>query len=346
MYKTIVRPLFFLLDPEKIHTYLITALKIVDKIPFAGNLISAIYNYRSPKLEKEILGMKFKNPVGIAAGFDKDAEVFDILGDFGFGFVEIGTVTPKAQPGNPKPRIFRLIDKKSILNRMGFNNKGAKHSSNNLKKRRNKNIIIGGNIGKNKITPLENAVDDYLISFRELYSYVDYFAINISSPNTPDLRKLQEKSKLENLFKSIIDLNNTYDKQKPIFVKIAPDLSHAELADIISIVNKYDIAGIIATNTTLDRTNIDNTKYNIPQFENGGISGKLLTDKSTEIIKLIRKSLEDSKLIIGVGGIMTPQDAEEKLKSGADLIQVYTGFIYEGPGIVKRINKHLSKANN
>ena len=342
MYKLIIRPFLFLFDPEAIHDFIITILKFFQKIYPVRIILRSQYNYENNKLHREIIGLKFKNPVGLAAGFDKNAEVFESLADFGFGFIEIGTVTPKSQPGNPKPRLFRLKNDGSILNRMGFNNDGIEYAIKNLKKRKNQNVIIGGNIGKNKITSLENAAQDYLVCFDQLYPYVDYFAINISSPNTPDLRKLQEKSNLENLFRLLLESNSKKPKPKPVLVKIAPDLNEDQLADIIDIVNNYNIDGIIATNTTIDKSNIDNEIYKIPDIGNGGISGKLLKTKSDELILKIRQKLNTNKIIIGVGGISNPQDAIDKLNAGADLIQIYTGFIYEGPAIVKKINKLIA----
>ncbi len=341
MYRYFIRPLLFLFQPEAIHEILIVALKLCAKIPFLGIVIKKFFVFESPQLEKKIAGLSFKNPVGLAAGFDKNAEVFGILSDFGFGFIEIGTVTPRAQDGNPKPRIFRLTKDDAIINRMGFNNLGTEEIIKNLKKRYVGKIIIGGNIGKNKTTPLADAISDYEFCFEKLFPYVDYFAINVSSPNTPELRKLQEKNKLEELFTCLINLNNSRERQKPIFIKIAPDPSMGQLEDIADLVNNFDIAGVIATNTTVARVNLSYDKTFIESLGDGGLSGKPLRDRSTEIIVLLRKLLNKEKFIIGVGGIASQQDALQKLDAGADLIQLYTGFIYEGPSLVKKINKAL-----
>lgn len=341
MYRYFIRPLLFLFPPELIHDILIIALKFCGKIPFLRTLIKKSLVLESPKLEKKISGLTFKNPVGLAAGFDKNAEVFNILSDFGFGFVEIGTVTPRAQDGNPKPRIFRLTKDKAIINRMGFNNQGTEIIIKNLKLRFSGDLIIGGNIGKNKSTPIEEAIKDYEFCFENLFPYVDYFAINVSSPNTPELRKLQEKQKLKELFDGLININNSKEKQKPIFIKIAPDLSAGELEDIADLVNNCDITGVIATNTTVSRENLSYDKDLIKSLGEGGLSGKPLRDRSTEIISLLRKLLDSEKIIIGVGGILSEHDALQKLDAGADLIQLYTGFIYESPYLVKKINKAL-----
>ena len=286
--------------------------------------------------------MTFQNPVGLAAGFDKDAEAFDELGLLGFGFVEIGTITPKGQNGNPQPRLFRLKKDKALINRMGFNNNGVDFAVEKLKKRKNKNLIVGGNIGKNKITPLDQAVSDYIISFEKLFPYVDYFVINVSSPNTPNLRKLQDKEPLTKLINTLLDLNNKKNNPKPVFLKIAPDLNQSQLDDIIDIANSTKLAGIIATNTTIDRKNLKTSTDDLEKIGNGGLSGKPLVSRSTEIIGYLRQNLNNDKKIIGVGGISNAEDAIEKLNAGADLIQIFTGFIYEGPSLIKRINKAIA----
>ena len=335
--------MLFLLNPEAIHDISVIVLKISSKIPFLRFFIKKYFTFESPKLYRNIAGLTFKNPVGLAAGFDKNAEVFEALSDFGFSFIEIGTVTPKPQPGNTKPRIFRLKKDKALINRMGFNNFGSETIVKNLKKRVTRDLIVGGNIGKNKTTSFENAISDYEQCFEKLFHYVDYFAVNVSSPNTPDLRKLQEKEKLRELFNRLIDLNNSKDKPKSIFIKIAPDLSHDEIADITDLVNNYDIAGIIATNTTIKRDNLSYNEQCIKEFGDGGLSGKPVRDRSTEIIAILRKLLKKEKAIIGVGGILSEQDALDKINAGADLIQLYTGFIYEGPYLIKKINKAIER---
>ena len=335
MYKKIILPILFLIDPEKVHNIIFFLIKILFKIPFVKLIVSNIYSTNDSRLEKTLFGIKFKNPVGLAAGFDKNAELYTELNSFGFGFIEIGTVTPKAQVGNPKKRLFRLVEDLGIINRMGFNNIGVDKVVENLKK--NKNILIGGNIGKNKITPNKVAIEDYKASFNLLFNYVDYFVINVSSPNTPNLRELQEKEPLTKLINALLSINRTKELPKPILLKIAPDLNDNQLMDIISIVKDTGLDGIIATNTTINRENLksDNKK------ETGGLSGKPLLARSTEVIKFISKNSNNSIPIIGVGGINSVEDALEKFDAGADLIQIYTGFIYEGPNLIRSINKAL-----
>ena len=336
MYKSVIRKTLFKFDPEEVHHFTFSVLKILFKIPLVGNLAKKNFQVSDKKLERNLFGLTFKNPVGLAAGFDKNAELFDEFGYFGFGFVEIGTVTPKPQPGNPKKRIFRLVEDEALINRMGFNNDGVKVVAERLKNRKT-DIIIGGNIGKNKVTPNENAVDDYIICFNELFDVVDYFVVNVSSPNTPNLRALQDKEPLTNLLNSLQIENKNKTKQKPILLKIAPDLTNEQLLDIIDIVKTTKIAGVIATNTTISRENLKSQKQN----ETGGLSGKPLTKRATEVIRFLSKKSNKAFPIIGIGGIHSVEDAKEKLAAGADLIQLYTGFIYEGPGIVKRINKNI-----
>ena len=294
------------------------------------------------RLETEVFGIKFPNPVGLAAGFDKNASMFNDLASCGFGFIEIGTVTPKSQPGNDKPRLFRLKKDQAIINRMGFNNDGLTDVISNLKKRKT-NVIIGGNIGKNKSTPNENAVDDYLISFDSLFDHVDYFVVNVSSPNTPNLRELQEKEPLKHLLSELMKVNKLRIVQKPILLKIAPDLTNEQLDDIIEIVDEVKIAGVIATNTTISRENLATSNDLLAAYGMGGLSGKPLKSRSTEVIRYLSQKSKNSFPIIGVGGIHSEEDALEKLEAGAVLVQLYTGFIYEGPGLVKRINKAILK---
>jgi dihydroorotate dehydrogenase len=289
------------------------------------------------RLETEVFGLKFKNPVGLAAGFDKDAKLYSELSNFGFGFIEIGTLTPKPQDGNPKKRLFRLKKDNAIINRMGFNNGGVDEAIVRLKK--NKNVLIGGNIGKNKLTPNENAVDDYIICFEKLFDYVDYFVVNVSSPNTPNLRELQEKEPLKKLLGTLENNKLQTTNHKPILLKIAPDLTNEQLLDIIDIVNETKIAGVIATNTTISREGLQSEN----RIEVGGLSGKPLTTRSTEVIRFLSEKSNKSFPIIGVGGIHSAQDAIDKLDAGASLVQLYTGFIYEGPKLVKDINKAILK---
>lgn len=342
MYKFLVRPIFFLISPERAHNISMALLRISLQLPGMKFLYNWMFQVRSSKLEKNVLGLKFKNPVGLAAGFDKDAAYVDELNHLGFGFIEIGTLTPKSQPGNPKPRLFRLKEDKALLNRMGFNNGGVEEAVLRLKEV-NSDIIIGGNIGKNKITPNEDAAHDYLHAFEALFNVVDYFVVNVSSPNTPDLRALQDKEPLQKLLIQLQDANNRKSNPKPILLKIAPDLTEGQIDDIVDIIKSTKLAGVVATNTTISREGLTHTKEAALKLGNGGISGGSLTEHSTQIIKNLRGKLGSSAVIIGVGGIMSPKDAVEKVKAGADLIQVFTGFIYEGPSFIKNINKELAK---
>ena len=340
MYKTIIRPILFQFDPERVHHWVFFWLRLFQKLPFCGRIQKSYFSYRKYNLEKEVFGIKFPNPIGLAAGFDKDAVAIDALANYGFGFIEIGTLTPKPQEGNPKKRLFRLKKDKAIINRMGFNNKGVEKAIKNLKKRKSK-IIIGGNIGKNKATPNDEAVSDYLHSFEALFPVVDYFVVNVSSPNTPNLRELQEKEPLTKLLSALQEKNNSKPKRKPILLKIAPDLTDEQLLDIIEIVKATKIDGVIATNTTIERNNLQETQKRIKQIGNGGLSGKPLAQRSTEVIRFLADKSNKAFPIIGVGGIHYLKDAQEKLNAGADLIQVFTGFIYEGPSLVKGILKEL-----
>lgn len=337
MYKQLIQPFLFSLDPEKAHHLTFSALKFLNKIPGVPALLRSMYCVEHPSLEREVFGIKFKNPVGLAAGLDKEAKLYQELSNLGFGFIEIGTITPKGQPGNPKKRLFRLKADKAIINRMGFNNQGVEEAIKRLKK--NKNVLIGGNIGKNKVTPNEEAVNDYSICFEKLFPYVDYFVVNVSSPNTPNLRTLQEKEPLTLLLNTLQKLNLQKEKAKPILLKIAPDLTDEQLLDIIDIVKETQISGVIATNTTISREVLASADKN----EVGGLSGKPLTKRSTEVIRFLSEKSGKAFPIIGVGGIHSVEDALEKLEAGASLIQLYTGFIYEGPKLIKDINKRLIK---
>jgi dihydroorotate dehydrogenase len=343
MYKLILRPILFWFDPEQVHYFTFSVIRLVSKIPGVPFIFRLLYVVNDKRLEIEVFGLKFKNPVGLAAGFDKDAVLFKELSNFGFGFIEIGTITPKAQLGNPKNRLFRLKQDGAIINRMGFNNKGVEKAISELKK--NNGILIGGNIGKNKSTLNEDAVADYLICFEALYDYVDYFVVNVSSPNTPNLRELQEKAPLTHLLQALQNKNEEHpivtQKKKPILLKIAPDLTNEQLLDIIDIVNITKIAGVIATNTTISREGLCSEN----RVETGGLSGKPLTQRSTEVIRFLSEKSNKSFPIIGVGGIHSAQDAIDKLEAGASLIQLYTGFIYEGPALVKAINMRILKNN-
>src|SRR6267154_438373 len=345
MYKLITRPFLFLFDPEKIHHFTFSVLKFLGRLPLAKNLLRLFFSYENPKLERELFGIKFKNPVGLAAGFDKDAKLIDELACLGFGFIEIGTLTPKPQSGNDKPRLFRLSQDQALINRMGFNNEGVLAAVDRLKRRRSK-IMVGGNIGKNKTTTNDKAVDDYNYCFEALYPFVDYFVVNVSSPNTPGLRELQEKEPLRNLMLHVKQLSDLKEKPKPILLKIAPDLTSSQLDDIIEILLSTKTDGVIATNTNISREGLTTDEQIITTIGNGGLSGKPVAKKSTEIISYLRSKLGKNYPIIGVGGIMKPEDAIEKINAGADLVQVYTGFIYEGPAFAKRICKKLMAAQN
>lgn len=340
MYKLLIRPLLFCFDPEKVHYFTFAMIRFLARVPGFSALCRSMYNVSDKRLETEVFGIKFPNPVGLAAGFDKDAKLYRELSDFGFGFIEIGTLTPKPQPGNPKKRLFRLRDDSAIINRMGFNNGGVAMAVERLRK--NTNVIVGGNIGKNKDTANLNAGSDYAICFEQLYDVVDYFVVNVSSPNTPNLRELQEKEPLTALLSALQRQNiekSTQNGQriKPILLKIAPDLTDGQLLDIIDIVNQTGIAGVIATNTTISREGL--TSEN--RTEMGGMSGKPLASRSTEVIRFLSEKSNKSFPIIGVGGIHSADDAIEKLAAGASLVQLYTGFIYEGPELVMAINKKI-----
>ena len=339
MYK-IVRFILFFFNPEFIHNILFKLIKFTAMIPGVIWTWRLLFMVKDTRLEREVFGLKFENPVGLAAGFDKDAKLFDELGAFGFGFVEIGTVTPLPQQGNPKPRLFRLKQDHGLINRMGFNNSGIEAVTSKLRRNKTK-LIIGGNIGKNKLTPNEDAVSDYEICFEKLFPYVDYFAVNVSSPNTPGLRDLQEKAPLTALLIRLQELNSAKDKRKPILLKIAPDLTNAQLDDIITIVADTKIDGVIATNTTIDRNGLKTDKNKLKAIGDGGLSGKPVKSRSTEVIKYLADTSNKAFPIIGVGGIHSPEDAFEKLDAGATLVQLYTGFIYEGPALIKRINKAI-----
>jgi dihydroorotate dehydrogenase len=343
MYKLFIRPILFLVDPEDVHHLVFKTLKFFCRIPGISAVLRWIYAFESKALEREVFGIHFKNPVGLAAGFDKDARLIDELSCLGFGSVEIGTLTPRPQSGNEKPRLFRLPQDQALINRMGFNNEGVMAAIARLKQRQS-NIIVGGNIGKNKVTPNEQAFDDYGYCFEALYDHVDYFVVNVSSPNTPGLRELQEKEPLQRLLSYVKGLSLQKPIQKPVLLKIAPDLTNEQLNDIVEILKATKADGVIATNTTITRSGLRTSPDRITQVGNGGLSGKPVTERSTEVIRYLRERLGKQFPIIGVGGIMTEQDALDKLNAGANLLQIYTGFIYEGPGFIKRINKAILKS--
>lgn len=340
MYKNIIRPLFFLFDPEKIHHFTFSLIKFISKIPGVPSIFRNLFQIDDQKLERELFGLKFKNPVGLAAGFDKNAILYNELADFGFGFVEIGTVTPKAQEGNPKKRIFRLTSDNGLINRMGFNNGGVEAVIEKLKRNKRK-IIIGGNIGKNTATMPDGYTKDYLECFKALHSYVDYFVLNVSCPNVGSHAKLSDKNYLLELIIEVQKLNKSFEIQRPILLKIAPDLNEIQLDEIIDLVDETKIDGVIASNTSVNREGLIASNNQLENIGNGGLSGKPVKDRSTNVIKYLSKKSNKAFPIIGVGGIHSAEDALEKLNAGADLIQIYTGFIYEGPGLVKKINKAI-----
>ncbi|MFZ5970746.1 MAG: quinone-dependent dihydroorotate dehydrogenase [Bacteroidota bacterium] len=340
MYRSLVRPLLFLFNPEAIHHFTFRFLQLIGRIPGKKAALRFFFSLNAPRLQRTLFGITFQNPVGLAAGFDKDAKLIDELATFGFGFIEIGTLTPRPQPGNDKPRLFRLPQDQALINRMGFNNGGVLAAVERLKKRKS-SVVVGGNIGKNKATPNEKAFEDYNYCFEALFPYVDYFVVNVSSPNTPGLRELQEKEPLKKLMKHVKALSLAKPNPKPVLLKIAPDLTETQLDDIVAILKETQTDGVIATNTTISREGLSTAAEHISAIGMGGLSGRPLREKSTAVIAYLRKLLGKDFPIIGVGGIMTPEDAVEKIKAGADLVQIYTGFIYEGPGFVKRINRRL-----
>jgi dihydroorotate dehydrogenase len=340
MYKNLIRPLLFLFDPEKIHHFTFAFLKFIFKIPGVAGVLSSMYQLKDKKLERQLFGLTFKNPVGLAAGFDKNAALYNELANFGFGFVEIGTLTPKAQNGNPKKRLFRLKDDKGLINRMGFNNIGVEEAVLNLKKNQGK-VIIGGNIGKNTSSSHEEYTNDYLACFKSLHPYVDYFVLNVSCPNVGSMDKLQDKDYLLELIDAVQSENRKYQKVKPILLKIAPDLNNMQLDEIIEIVAETNIDGVIASNTSIKREDLKMSDKDLNAIGNGGLSGLPIKDKSTDVIRYLSDKSGKSFPIIGVGGIQSAEDAIEKINAGADLVQIYTGFIYEGPSLIKKINRAL-----
>lgn len=339
----LLKPLLFLLSPERAHQVTVSLLKGLFALPGGPQLLNVLFRFSNSKLNKKVMGLTFENPIGLAAGFDKNGELVDEMDALGFGFIEVGTVTPLAQPGNKKPRLFRLPKDRAVINRMGFNNKGVEQLVKNLKKAKRKNIIVGGNIGKNKLTPNVDAVNDYVTCFEKLVDVVDYFVVNVSSPNTPNLRALQDKKPLTDLLSQLQELNSKQISSKPILLKIAPDLTDNQLADIVEIVQQTGISGLIATNTTISREGLMTSAAEVKKIGDGGLSGQPLKNRATEVIQYLRQALP-KHVIIGVGGIDDLASAKEKLAAGADLIQIYTGLIYEGPGLIKQINQGLANS--
>ncbi|MFP4287618.1 MAG: quinone-dependent dihydroorotate dehydrogenase [Bacteroidales bacterium] len=342
IYKWVIKPLLFLFPPETIHHGVVNGMRLFFRIPFFKKTVQSFFKIQDKRLETEVLGLKFPNKIGLAAGFDKKANIYNHMAAFGFGHVEIGTVNPLPQPGNPKPRLFRLKKDKALINRMGFNNPGVDVFVENLKKDRPE-IIIGGNIGKNTLTSHEDADKDYVTCFRKLYPWVDYFVVNVSCPNIEGLNKLQDKDELIALLEKINTEKKNFEPQKPILLKISPDLTELLLDDVIAVVDQCSLDGIIATNTTTSRNNLQTPEKKLNETGKGGLSGAPLRNKSTEVIRYLVKKTSGKIPVIGVGGIMSVDDALEKLEAGASLLQIYTGFVYEGPGLVKRINKELLK---
>jgi dihydroorotate dehydrogenase len=345
VYKSLIKPLLFKLDAERAHHLVFDNLCRAARVPGVPALLRGLYDYQHSSLAREVFGLKFPNPVGLAAGLDKNAVLTDELALLGFGFVEIGTVTPRPQPGNPAPRLFRLPQDEALINRMGFNNDGAAAAARRLAQRQNRRLIIGGNIGKNKDTPNEQAAADYVAGFEALAEVVDYFVVNVSSPNTPGLRQLQEKKPLIDLLQQVQERNQQRAAPRPLLLKIAPDLTDYQLDDILEIARETKLSGLVATNTTISREGLHTDASQVAALGAGGLSGKPLRERATEVIRYLHRRADGALPIIGSGGIHSPQAAQEKLNAGASLIQLYTGFIYEGPGLVRKINEQLAVSN-
>ncbi|MBS9766374.1 MAG: quinone-dependent dihydroorotate dehydrogenase [Flavobacteriaceae bacterium] len=340
MYKRLIRPILFSFDPESVHHFTFKMIRFLYRIPLVSSVIEKMYKVENQRLERKLFGLSFKNPVGLAAGFDKNAVLYNELAHFGFGFIEIGTVTPKPQEGNPKKRLFRLVEDKGIINRMGFNNGGVEEVVKNLKKNK-KRVIIGGNLGKNTTTNPDNYTKDYIKVFNELHPWVDYFVLNVSCPNVGSHAKLTDKSYLEELIFAVQKENQKYAIQRPVLLKIAPDLNTSQLDEIVDLVCSTKIDGVIATNTSVSRENLKTSSERLTNIGNGGLSGQPIKDKSTEVIKYLATKSNKAFPIVGVGGIHSADDALEKIKAGADLVQIYTGFIYEGPRLIREINERI-----
>ncbi|MBN1145062.1 MAG: quinone-dependent dihydroorotate dehydrogenase [Bacteroidales bacterium] len=343
MYKTLFRPLFFLIDAEKVHHVVVFFVKLANRIPGVGLLLRKCFTYRHPVLVTRVAGLEFPGKVGMAAGFDKNADFYNDFSVFGFSFVEIGTVTPLAQPGNPKPRLFRLPADRALINRMGFNNKGLDHAVKQLQSPQRK-VLVGGNMGKNTATSNTNAADDYLKCFEALYDVVDYFVVNVSCPNIKDLDKLQDTESLGDILNTIMTARAKKELKKPVFLKISPDLSLKHLDETLELYRKTGLDGIVATNTTTSRTGLITSKDRISEIGSGGLSGNPLKERALEMVRYICKQSGNSIPVIASGGILTPADALDMIRAGASLVQVYTGFIYEGPFVVRRIDKAIAKS--
>lgn len=339
-YKRLIRPILFRFDPEAVHKFVSVILESALAIPGIGSLTSSFFKVQHPSLKRELFGLQFDSPVGIAAGFDKHIRLYNAMGVLGFSHIEIGTVTPLGQPGNPKPRLFRIPNDKALINRMGFNNAGAEDAVRKLSRKKAR-IIIGGNIGKNTATSNSDAVQDYLDCFRMLFDSVDYFVVNVSCPNISDMTELQDRDKLQRILHAVMEENRSRPNPKPVLVKVSPDLNNSQLDDVIALVSEEGLSGVVATNTTITRDNLSLPVQKLSEIGNGGLSGQPLKDRATEVIRYIAQQSGKSFPIIGAGGIMNAADAMEKLDAGADLVQVYTGFIYEGPALARRINKEI-----
>ena len=338
---SILKKLLFSLDAEKAHSLTTSFFTIICSIPLIKTIVKRVFYFENKDLETKLWGLTFKNPVGLAAGFDKDGNYIRSMESLGFGFLELGTVTPRPQIGNPKPRLFRLLKDEAIINRMGFNNRGVDHLVKRLVKLGSRDIVLGGNIGKNKDTPNDQAYKDYLLCFQKLYDYVDYFVVNLSSPNTPGLRELQGKKPLSKILNTLLDYKNHQEHKKPILLKISPDLSESQLDDVIDIVLTLKIDGLIATNTTISRNQLQTSKVSVDSIGAGGLSGKPLYNRATAVVQYLSEKTKGAIPIVAVGGISSGSTAQQKLLSGAQLVQVYSGLIYEGPFLIKKIKKHL-----
>lgn len=340
MYKKVIRPVLFRFNPERVHHWTVDALRFAGRVPVLRGIVRSMFTVSDARLERDVLGMKFPNPVGMAAGFDKDARVYKELGLLGLGFVEIGTVTPLPQPGNPKPRLFRLPKDKAIINRMGFNNKGMENAAHNLRGRSPK-PIVGVNIGKNTLTPNESAAADYLKLFRVLYEFADYFVVNVSCPNVAGLANLQTGDYLLSIVEPLLEFRKGQNEYKPVLVKISPDLTREQIDSVVKAIVETSLDGVVATNTTTVREGLHISRKKLGQIGNGGLSGAPLTKRAIETVRYIHEKTEGRYPIIGTGGMMTPQDALDMLDAGADLVQIYTGMIYNGPSFAKQICKAL-----
>jgi len=341
LYKTFFRPLLFRFDPEKVHHFVSSSLQFIFSLPGMETLARRLTTVDDVRLEREVFGLKFKNPVGVAAGFDKDARLYEALGDLGFGFVEVGAITPAGQPGNEKPRLFRLPSDGALINRMGFNNEGLDAVVRRLKKRRKTDVILGANLGKNTQTPNAQAVEDYLQLFEGLFDVADYFVVNVSCPNITDLRELQDKDALRDILVRLQALNRKKSSPKPILLKVSPDLNFSQLDEVIQLVKETGIAGLVAVNTTVGRAQLKTPAGQVSHIGRGGLSGRPLQKRALEVVRYLSEKSGKTFPIIGVGGIFSPEDALQMLEAGADLVQVYTGFIYEGPFLARRINKAI-----